>query len=305
VAFTASAELLAKLREAQALLRHQIPDGALEQVVDRALDALLAQLRRQKHAATATPRPGRRRSERAHSSRLPTSRHIPAAVRRTVWARDGGRCAFVAGDGRRCAAMDFLEFHHVVPYARGGQATADNIELRCRAHNGYEAARQSGQWARDEVREEPEVYALGTVSLDRDGGEAAGARSLNSPRGEFEVHGQLAPGRVRARTAPDPLPGLRFPGVQPVAGQGVQADPLSARLRATPGEPIITMSGDVAQLGEHLVRNEGVGGSNPLVSTSGDAGGTEGVSLRPAWFLRARAGSCHSSPPLGTRSPCS
>ncbi len=26
--------------------------------------------------------------------------------------------------------------------------------------------------------------------------------------------------------------------------------------------------GDVAQLGEHLVRNEGVGGSNPLISTS-------------------------------------
>ncbi len=25
--------------------------------------------------------------------------------------------------------------------------------------------------------------------------------------------------------------------------------------------------GDVAQLGEHLVRNEGVGGSNPLIST--------------------------------------
>ena len=35
------------------------------------------------------------------------------------------------------------------------------------------------------------------------------------------------------------------------------------------------LSGDVAQLGEHLVRNEGVGGSNPLVSTnSQDAGGT-------------------------------
>ena len=28
------------------------------------------------------------------------------------------------------------------------------------------------------------------------------------------------------------------------------------------------LSGDVAQLGEHLVRNEGVGGSNPLVSTN-------------------------------------
>jgi hypothetical protein len=31
---------------------------------------------------------------------------------------------------------------------------------------------------------------------------------------------------------------------------------------------VVTMKrGDVAQLGEHLVRNEGVGGSSPLIST--------------------------------------
>jgi hypothetical protein len=33
----------------------------------------------------------------------------------------------------------FLEFHHVRPYAAGGGATIDNIELRCRNHNVYEA----------------------------------------------------------------------------------------------------------------------------------------------------------------------
>jgi len=32
-----------------------------------------------------------------------------------------------------------VEFHHVVPYAADGRATVDNIELRCRAHNRYEA----------------------------------------------------------------------------------------------------------------------------------------------------------------------
>ena len=31
------------------------------------------------------------------------------------------------------------------------------------------------------------------------------------------------------------------------------------------------LGGDVAQLGEHLVRNEGVGGSNPLISTIFDS----------------------------------
>ena len=31
-----------------------------------------------------------------------------------------------------------LEFHHRIPYARGGPSTLENIELRCRAHNQYE-----------------------------------------------------------------------------------------------------------------------------------------------------------------------
>jgi hypothetical protein len=32
-----------------------------------------------------------------------------------------------------------LEFHHLDPFAVGGDATIDNIQLRCRAHNVYEA----------------------------------------------------------------------------------------------------------------------------------------------------------------------
>jgi hypothetical protein len=59
-------------------------------------------------------------------------------VRREVTARDAGRCRFVSPDGHRCEETRFLEFHHLVPYARGGRATVENIQLRCRAHNGYE-----------------------------------------------------------------------------------------------------------------------------------------------------------------------
>ena len=33
----------------------------------------------------------------------------------------------------------FLEFHHLEPYAVGGESTVENIQLRCRAHNRYEA----------------------------------------------------------------------------------------------------------------------------------------------------------------------
>ncbi len=145
VQFTASAETYEKLRLAQALLRHQIPDGELGAIVDRALTALLADLARTKCAATARPRTGR--------GTAPGSRHIPAEVRRVVWLRDGGRCAFVGRNGRRCTEQGFLEFHHVVPYAAGGASTADNLQLRCRAHNGYEAERYFGRRAPVRVRE--------------------------------------------------------------------------------------------------------------------------------------------------------
>src|SRR3990170_4069652 len=136
VQFTASTETCDKLRLAQDLLRHQIPDADLGEIVERALTVLIETLARQKFAATDRPRP--RRSV-ASDGTVPGSRHIPAEVRRAVWLRDGGRWAFVAHDGRRCGDRGFLEFHHVVPYGAGGDATPANIQLRCRAHNGYEA----------------------------------------------------------------------------------------------------------------------------------------------------------------------
>jgi len=135
---TISRETHDKLRRVQDFLRHTIPDGDLAAILDRALTVLLADLSRAKCAATDRPRPNR--ANRAAPSR---SRHIPATVKRDVWARDGGRCAFL-GELGRCAETGFLEFHHVVPYADGGETSARNLELRCRAHNQYEAALWSG-----------------------------------------------------------------------------------------------------------------------------------------------------------------
>ena len=59
-------------------------------------------------------------------------------MKRDVWARDAGRCAFV-GPAGRCAETRFLELHHVVPFADGGPTVASNLQLRCRTHNMYEA----------------------------------------------------------------------------------------------------------------------------------------------------------------------
>jgi hypothetical protein len=135
--FTVSAGTYEKFKRAQDLLRHAVPSGDPAEIIDRALSALLEGLEQKKFAATARPRTG--------SGSAPDSRAIPAAVKRAVKARDHGSCAFVAESGRRCGATAFLEFHHVVPYARGGPATEANIQLRCRAHNGYEAELDFGR----------------------------------------------------------------------------------------------------------------------------------------------------------------
>jgi hypothetical protein len=131
VRFTTSAETCEKIRLAKDLLRHANPHVDTADVVERAVALLLEDLARKKFAATARPRPGRETT--------PGTRRIPAAVKRTVWRRDSGRCAFVAESGRRCTARGFLEFHHVRPYGVGGEGTADNIQIRCRRHNAYEA----------------------------------------------------------------------------------------------------------------------------------------------------------------------
>jgi hypothetical protein len=136
VQVTVGHETVEKLRRVQDLLRHVVPNGDLATILDRAVTALLAQVERAKLAATDAPR------ARGREVTL-GSRHIPAAVRRAVWTRDEGRCAFVGAAGR-CTERGFLEFHHVVPYAAGGEATVNTIELRCRAHNQYEAALDFG-----------------------------------------------------------------------------------------------------------------------------------------------------------------
>ena len=175
---TVGAETHAKLRRAQDLLRHCIPDGDPAKVIDRALTALLVELEKTRLAATNRPRGPRRttRSRRAKSvgatcassssrrseaaersgpqartdagrsapTRAPgTSRHVPAAIKRAVWARDRGRCAFVGTNGR-CTERGFLQFHHLLPYAAGGATTVENLQLRCAAHNAHEAERYFG-----------------------------------------------------------------------------------------------------------------------------------------------------------------
>ncbi|HET9328861.1 MAG TPA: HNH endonuclease signature motif containing protein [Candidatus Eisenbacteria bacterium] len=133
------------LRQAQDLLGHQVPHGDLGAVLGRVLRLGVAQLEKRRLGATDRPRTSPRPSASA--------RHIPLCVRRAVWARDEGKCTFAGESGHRCAEKRGLEFDHIEPVARGGRTTVENLRLRCRAHNQYEAERVFGTGFMNQKRE--------------------------------------------------------------------------------------------------------------------------------------------------------
>ena len=156
VKFTADEAFANNLREAQALLKSQIPDGDIAQIMDRALRVLLVEVKKKKLGASG----GRRRTSiseegrRSHEPPPPPevergerpsrSRTIPVAVRRAVYDRDGGRCTFTNKQGTRCTADCGLEFHHEVPFGVGGEHRVENIRLLCKPHNLAQARQDYG-----------------------------------------------------------------------------------------------------------------------------------------------------------------
>ena len=70
---------------------------------------------------------------------------IPIELRRAVWARDGGCCAWIAGDGTRCGSRWQLELDHIVPVALGGLSILANLRLLCRQHNLLHAEQVFGR----------------------------------------------------------------------------------------------------------------------------------------------------------------
>ncbi len=114
---TVSRDLLAKLRKARNGQSHVQPDATDEQVIDAALDLLLAQQERRKAS-------------------------VPAKVKREVLQRDGAKCQWPTHDGGICGATVRLEIDHVQPRALGGPSTVDNCRILCKPHN-LEAARNT------------------------------------------------------------------------------------------------------------------------------------------------------------------
>lgn len=98
IQFTIGEETHAKLRRLQALLRREVPDGDPVAIFDRALTLLLEKVEKAKLGAVAEPQPRRfirPGTDKVHKP-ANASRHIPRGIRRAVWQRDGGQCAFLS-----------------------------------------------------------------------------------------------------------------------------------------------------------------------------------------------------------------
>ena len=133
---TVSRRFLRKLEAARSIRSHANPSGSIEALLEEGLDLLLA--RETKRLAAASARP-------MAAPRLAAPERVPAGVRRSVWARDGGRCQWPLEQGGVCGSTWQVELDHVLPRARGGPSTAENLRLLCRAHNAEAARRVYGE----------------------------------------------------------------------------------------------------------------------------------------------------------------
>lgn len=211
IEFTAGATMCEKLERASELLSHAVPSGNIAAVLERGLDALIAQLERRLMGS------GRRQARPADE--VPRSRHVPRAISRRVWHRDGGQCTYVDDRGRRCGERRFLTIEHRKPFARGGRHVEDNLCLLCAAHNAHAARRVFGE--RDIARKVARARRRARLRSQN----AEGSQRSRVPNDPVYVEAE-AP-----TSAPRP-PGRRAAGAKYDAAQQVVGSALEKSVRA-------------------------------------------------------------------------
>ncbi len=175
---TVSKRFLEKLEAARAALSHSVLGATTEVILETALDLVLERDARRK-GLVARPRP-------AGSTPPSGSRYVPAAVRREVWKRDGGRCQWPLASGGICGSTLRVELDHTRARGQGGRPTVENMRLLCRFHNDL-AARM----------------AYGNAVMDRytrgDAGQVAGSEPRRNPGDDCDPVVAPVPGPAAAR----------------------------------------------------------------------------------------------------------
>ena len=143
---TLDAAFKQELDQLTELLSHKVPAGDLAAVLREAVHCAIEKHGKRKGAVEPArkrkaPAPAATPAPQACQAREP----ITAEVRRQVWKRDEGRCAWVGPDGHRCGSRWRVEVDHIEAAALGGPSTLPNLRLACAAHNRLHAERTFGR----------------------------------------------------------------------------------------------------------------------------------------------------------------
>jgi hypothetical protein len=183
VEFTAGAELRNKLERLRALMRKDVPDGDLAAIIEKVVTGELERREARRYAKTSSPRKKANRTDR-----VPSSRYLPAEVRRAVYRRDGGQCRFVDRQTRRCPERHRLEYHHQHPFGRGGGPDPDNICLMCGPHNRYLAEIDYGRKTMSRYwRSARKTHGETDAPARETRGETNGGEGLRESAGDLDV----------------------------------------------------------------------------------------------------------------------
>lgn len=132
--FTSDQSLENKLDRLRELLSNALPSAPtqndlLHKICDVALKKLEVKSTNEKMVRPASTR----------------SRYISSITKRKVRQRDGDQCTFVLESGQKCGSRINLNFDHILPYAKGGSTSAENLRQVCRNHNHFLAIQEYGR----------------------------------------------------------------------------------------------------------------------------------------------------------------
>jgi hypothetical protein len=148
---TVSRRLLEKLATARDALSHSHPGASEETILEVGLDLIIARYLKRRGIGAKPRKPAR--APKAPAAAVETasgvapppppptrrSRYVRAEVRRAVWERDGGRCAYPLENGGVCGSTYQLELDHIKGFALGAGNTAEELRLACRPHQDVHA----------------------------------------------------------------------------------------------------------------------------------------------------------------------
>ena len=161
---TVSRSFLRKLEDARLALSHSMPGADAEALLSAGLDLLLARDAKNK-ALVEKPR-----SAPAELAGSPYLVHVPAAVRREVWKRDGGRCQWNLDSGGVCGSQLRAELDHIIPVALGGTSVIGNLRVLCASHNKWAAREKLGHGLMNRYCRDPRQPLLAGLPGDASGG---------------------------------------------------------------------------------------------------------------------------------------